>query len=322
MNTSDLSTGAQEPIWQRINRSVKAGQNHPKAGAFLDSMSQILGDRVPGVHAGMARIVHGLRESHTGVLHGVQSCRDLHISQIALASLFSERGWREYIRTGNDKPPFLSNITDAFDRVTSPKALESDTYGSAAWERLKYCTEHRNNLTPAEQFRSGVSGEIFLTTEFLKAAPYVVQKPDELAQIVSRSVPAILQSFANLDLQSFEMMRRMTSEHDPVIRGRRQNRAEFLNRNMVQLCNDANGKRILNFCEQVRSHIPQTIISLGCPAKYAKSLDGESMIVALASHLLSYWRSRIHPLLQSKQSESSFSIPSMTDYQHELHTVC
>jgi hypothetical protein len=306
------TTEKRKPLWSVVNDAIKTGQKHPSAFAKRKAIGEVLEtEDLPGVHAGVLKILNAVRGGSQRILERLDARRDHHLTHTILSAYFTERAWSEAERDGPLRAPFAENFQKAYLRSRDTKHLRADPFaadaknvGERAFEKL------RSVIDQDEQFQTGINAEIMSIKEIVRVLalryawdaeeweePLKTNAHDEIFTIGRRSVPPTLHALSSLHRALHEQVVCASAVPEQKPRGRTQNRSHEQDPTQFEFIADPAGGRVLTTRAELYAIVPQCIHSYGCPAKFAKAADGQSVTAAFAERILGHWKTEYLPLL-------------------------
>jgi hypothetical protein len=323
-----------KPIWSVVNEGIRAGQRHERAKDSRDAVGFVLEtDAVPGLHAGIHRIVHKLRLKNARVLQRLGMQNNFQLTHTTLSAYFTEMTWKLLQETRGSNPPFTRNFYNAFltiaqdskkDMFTSKaQAIDEDAFGRM-----------QQRLSREEQFQTGVQAEVNTVSELTKvlATRYAWDASDwkdklkgnaesELSGIADRSVLAILNAFSSLSsgLHTNIVLQSAHKEERPL--GKYQRPTQRQDPSSYEFIQDKATARVLTPRLDMYPFIHGPIVSFGCPAKYAVAGKGKSVANEFGEQLLTYWKKHVLPELVVDAKGRVLSSDGIARYKEKHATL-
>jgi hypothetical protein len=198
--------------------------------------------------------------------------------------------------------------------------------------RLK--EERAQRYFPDEMFARAVHGELNIIGDLLRIGMIHFRESDLLATagdiddarqkfngLIWRSVPPFLHAASSLDIASFEKIKREISLPDIAVHGKHQSKREEFDPKCFDIVPNQRQQMILNLRGKFTRCIRSCIISYGCPAKYAKSRDGDNVISALCKQVLGHWEKTALPALFENATTPHISYGNIARYNEELQLL-
>jgi hypothetical protein len=117
-----------------------------------------------------------------------------------------------------------------------------------------------------------------------------MQKQESIESIADRSIASMVLAYSGLDFSTFQKFLEWAAEPMREIPGKHQRKIYRQSPDAYALTPTFAGQRVLNLRSRIRNRIPTSIISIGCPAKYARNISGQNIVSALCKEELNQWK--------------------------------